>query len=285
MEIAAALEAVRALSGRLDIVSDSTYVVNCFRDRWWEGWIARGWKNSQKKDVANQDLWRPLIELYQARAGEIDFRWVKGHSDDVMNDLVDKLAVRAGQLQQAEEGEGVPQVEAEDVDPRIPPGHRIAVFGHRPPALGGYDDNPVAADVRRRVGEILDAKRELHPDLVVLTGLGLGAEQIGAEAAAERDVDYAAVLPYPDAESVWPAASQAKFRQLLDSAARTVVLQQKAPTSKQQAGGALARRDGWLARAAHEAIAVWDGEDPAIGKQVRAFQERIGEDNVWVLQP
>ena len=38
MEIVAALEAVRALDGPLEVVSDSTYVVNCFRDRWWEGW-------------------------------------------------------------------------------------------------------------------------------------------------------------------------------------------------------------------------------------------------------
>ncbi len=36
MEIAAALEAVRALDGELEVASDSTYVVNCFRDRWWE---------------------------------------------------------------------------------------------------------------------------------------------------------------------------------------------------------------------------------------------------------
>ena len=45
------------------VVSDSTYVVNCFRDRWWEGWLRRGWKNSQGKPVANRDLWEPLIAL------------------------------------------------------------------------------------------------------------------------------------------------------------------------------------------------------------------------------
>ena len=37
MEIKAALEAVQALDGPLEVFSDSTYVVNCFRDRWWEG--------------------------------------------------------------------------------------------------------------------------------------------------------------------------------------------------------------------------------------------------------
>ena len=38
MEIRAALEAVTALPGPLVVVSDSTYVVNCFRDGWWRGW-------------------------------------------------------------------------------------------------------------------------------------------------------------------------------------------------------------------------------------------------------
>src|SRR5690242_16429685 len=42
MEISAVLEALRAIEGKVDVVSDSTYVVNCFRDRWWEGWLKRG---------------------------------------------------------------------------------------------------------------------------------------------------------------------------------------------------------------------------------------------------
>jgi ribonuclease HI len=92
MEIQAALEAVRALPGPLVIVSDSTYVVNCFRDGWWRGWLARGWVNSAKKPVANRDLWEPLVALVTER-GDVTFRWVKGHSGDVMNDLVDRLAV------------------------------------------------------------------------------------------------------------------------------------------------------------------------------------------------
>ena len=95
MEIQAALEAVKALDGPLTVVSDSTYVVNCFKDGWWKGWLARGWVNSAKKPVANRDLWEPLIELVQER-GDITFRWVKGHSGDEMNDRVDELAVKAG---------------------------------------------------------------------------------------------------------------------------------------------------------------------------------------------
>ncbi|MDT9592906.1 ribonuclease H [Nocardioides zeae] len=94
MEIRAALEAVRANPGPLVVVSDSTYVVNCFRDRWWQGWLERGWTNSARKPVANRDLWEPFVELYVER-GDVAFRWVKGHSGHAMNDFVDRLAVAA----------------------------------------------------------------------------------------------------------------------------------------------------------------------------------------------
>jgi ribonuclease HI len=94
MEIRAALEAVTALDGPLIVMSDSTYVVNCFRDRWWVGWLERGWVNSQRKPVANRDLWEPLVHAVNER-NDVAFRWVKGHSGDEMNDFVDQLAVQA----------------------------------------------------------------------------------------------------------------------------------------------------------------------------------------------
>ena len=94
MEIQAALEAVRALEGPLHVMSDSTYVVNCFRDGWWESWERNGWRNAKKQPVANRDLWEPLIDLVNRR-GDVTFGWVKGHSTDPMNELVDLLAVEA----------------------------------------------------------------------------------------------------------------------------------------------------------------------------------------------
>ena len=292
MEIQAALEAVRALDGPLVVVSDSTYVVNCFRDRWWEGWLKRGWVNTAKKPVANRDLWEPLIEAVRADPTRVTFRWVKGHSDDPSNDLVDRLAVEAARTQAGRTGEGTPPdlgppdaPGAGAADPRLPVGRLLAVTGHRPPDLGGYDANEVADGVRLELAELLAAKRELHPDLVVLTGLGLGAEQLAAEAASEAGVPYVAVLPYPEPDTQWPEASRRRYRQLLEGAQSTVVLQAKAPASRQLAGAALRRRDAWLARHAHEAVTVWDGEDAAVGRTVRALQDALGEDDVWVLTP
>lgn len=103
MEIMAALDAVQALEGPLLVVSDSTYVVHCFRDRWYQGWKSRGWTNSKKQLVANRDLWEPLIDLVLARKN-VRFEWVKGHSGDPMNDLVDRLAVEATQKRAGQEG-------------------------------------------------------------------------------------------------------------------------------------------------------------------------------------
>ena len=99
MEITAALEALRALGPAgppsIEVVSDSTYVVKCFNDRWWQGWLRKNWKNSQGKPVANQDLWEPLIELAVQGPTPVTWSWVKGHSGDRWNDRVDELATIA----------------------------------------------------------------------------------------------------------------------------------------------------------------------------------------------
>ena len=92
MEVTAVLEALRALDGPVLIVSDSTYVVHCFRDHWWRNWIRRGWKNKNRQSIANRDLWEPLVDLVQDR-GDVTFQWVKGHSGDRWNDEADRLAV------------------------------------------------------------------------------------------------------------------------------------------------------------------------------------------------
>ena len=90
MELTAVLAALRALgvgseAGPVVVVSDSTYVINCFRDKWWKKWQQNGWRNSKRQPVANADLWQPLVEL--VNSGSVTFRWVKGHGGDPWNDL------------------------------------------------------------------------------------------------------------------------------------------------------------------------------------------------------
>jgi ribonuclease HI len=99
MEVLAVIEALRSLPGAVHVVSDSTYVVNCFRQKWWVGWRRRGWRNSQGKPVANRDLWESLLALALDDGRSVTFSWVKGHSGDKMNDLVDRLATEAADRQ------------------------------------------------------------------------------------------------------------------------------------------------------------------------------------------
>jgi ribonuclease HI len=104
MELQAVVSALASLDDVLDVVTDSTYVANCFRDRWFLGWRKRGWRNAAGKPVANRDLWEPLIDAFEAGRFGVP-RWVKGHSGDVMNDYVDALAVEACQRRAGSSGE------------------------------------------------------------------------------------------------------------------------------------------------------------------------------------
>ncbi len=103
MELRAVLEALRANpDGDVEIVSDSTYVVKCFNDSWYVGWLRRGWKNSQGQPVANRDLWEPLFDLTLRGERMVTFTWVKGHAGDPMNEFVDELATAAADRQQGQ---------------------------------------------------------------------------------------------------------------------------------------------------------------------------------------
>jgi ribonuclease HI len=100
MEVRAVIEALREHpEGSVEIVSDSTYVVKCFHDKWYAGWLRRGWKNSKGDPVANRDLWEQLLPLVLEGGREVAFSWVKGHSGDRMNDFVDQLATLAADTQ------------------------------------------------------------------------------------------------------------------------------------------------------------------------------------------
>jgi ribonuclease HI len=92
MELTGALEGLRAVEGRrhVDLYSDSAYVVNCFREKWYERWRRNGWKNAQKKPVENRDLWEALIAAAARHA--VTWHKVPGHAGDVMNERADRLA-------------------------------------------------------------------------------------------------------------------------------------------------------------------------------------------------
>jgi len=92
MELRAPIEALKILTKpcSVDIYSDSSYVVNCFEQKWIYGWARAGWK---KKDgeLKNVDLLKELYAL--CRKHEVAWHKVKGHADNEYNNRCDKLAV------------------------------------------------------------------------------------------------------------------------------------------------------------------------------------------------
>jgi ribonuclease HI len=94
MELTAAAAALEALRRpcRVVVHTDSEYVRNGIT-RWHAGWVRRNWRNAAGDPVANMDLWRRLLDA--AAAHEVDWRWVRGHAGDAMNERADRLATAA----------------------------------------------------------------------------------------------------------------------------------------------------------------------------------------------
>lgn len=95
MEMQAVTEALRSVSGSIEIVSDSRYVIDCLNQRWYVKWRANDWRRAKNKPVLNRDAWEQLLELVEARRTEghdVSFRWIKGHSADPGNKKADAAA-------------------------------------------------------------------------------------------------------------------------------------------------------------------------------------------------
>lgn len=97
MELTAATRALETLKRPCRVVlhTDSEYLKNGVT-RWHQGWVRRNWRNSAGDPVANMDLWRRLLEA--AAAHQIEWRWVRGHAGDAMNERADALATQARSL-------------------------------------------------------------------------------------------------------------------------------------------------------------------------------------------
>lgn len=92
MELFAVISALGALkeSCRVQIHSDSTYVVHAFEKRWIDSWQSKGWKTADNKPVENQDLWKLL--LLTMRKHEVSYHKVPAHQDHPENNRCDELA-------------------------------------------------------------------------------------------------------------------------------------------------------------------------------------------------
>ncbi len=93
MELTAVIEALKTLKRpcKVNLYSDSAYVVNAFVQKWIYGWLKKNWKTASNEPVKNQELWKELYSL--TKIHDVTFNKVKGHGDNEFNNRCDELAV------------------------------------------------------------------------------------------------------------------------------------------------------------------------------------------------
>lgn len=91
MELSGAIAGLESLTRPCKVVltTDSQYVKKGITE-WIQNWVKKGWKNSQRKEVANRDLWERLLQLSEKH--EVEWHWVRGHAGHAENERCDALA-------------------------------------------------------------------------------------------------------------------------------------------------------------------------------------------------
>ncbi|MCV9939608.1 ribonuclease HI [Boseaceae bacterium BT-24-1] len=94
MELMGAIAALETLTRPCTVAlhTDSQYLRQGITS-WIHGWKKNGWKTADRKPVKNEELWKRLDAALKQH--KIEWKWVKGHAGDEMNERADALA-RAG---------------------------------------------------------------------------------------------------------------------------------------------------------------------------------------------
>lgn len=95
MELMAVIVGLEALNRpcRVDVYSDSKYVVDAFNQHWVDGWLKKNWRRGKNEPVKNVDLWKRLLVVKGRH--DVQFHWVKGHDGHPQNERCDELATTA----------------------------------------------------------------------------------------------------------------------------------------------------------------------------------------------
>ena len=97
MELLAVISALELLKEpcRINLYSDSQYIINAMTKGWAEKWRSNGWMRNKKEAASNPDLWERLMKLCEEH--DVNFIWVKGHAQNKYNNRCDEMAVEQSQ--------------------------------------------------------------------------------------------------------------------------------------------------------------------------------------------
>lgn len=110
--------------------------------------------------------------------------------------------------------------------------------GHRPPACGGYNEK-----TRSQLRRVALRALEVHKPDRVIVGMAQGWDQAVALAALQLRIPFDAYIPFPGQESIWPRQARATYQAIIESADMTVLLRDREPNNRQEAGEWLLARN------------------------------------------
>jgi ribonuclease HI len=93
------LESLKLPVCNVTVYTDSRYVADAVEKGWVFRWESKGFKNKK-----NPDLWIRFLKVY--RQHKVRFVWIKGHANNVENEVCDRLAVKAIKSGSLEEDSG-----------------------------------------------------------------------------------------------------------------------------------------------------------------------------------
>ena len=94
MELLGVIRALETLKEpcRVQLYSDSKYVIEAIEKGWAVTWRKNGWKR-KSGPAQNPDLWGKLLDLLDTHV--LTCHWVKGHAQNENNNRCDAMAVAA----------------------------------------------------------------------------------------------------------------------------------------------------------------------------------------------
>jgi uncharacterized phage-like protein YoqJ len=151
----------------------------------------------------------------------------------------------------------------------------IAVTGHRPSKLGGYNNDAAHKAIRRHMRDFLATQS--YP-LVLISGGALGIDQFWMEVGLHLSLPVIAALPFEGYDDRWPAASRQEYKKLLDRCQSVkYICEPGYAASKMQT------RNEWMVDNCDLLVAYWNGTPGGTANCVK--YARLKERKIVVYNP
>lgn len=155
---------------------------------------------------------------------------------------------------------------------------KVAVTGHRPNKLGGY--NPLAP-LNLAIKELLREKVELIKPRSMISGMALGVDTMWAEIAMEKRIPLIAAIPFEFQYIRWPSESQHHYRKLLNYATRVINVSDDVKYRPQY----MQWRNEWMVNNCNVLVAVWDGSPGGTCNCVNYATKKLHSSQIIYLDP